>query len=317
MTSAAPSTPIASKLFAFHVSAWVNLHQQLAFEGHPPRGLTISLPEEDRWTSAERQAWESAVAIYRDHTADGFLAMLFDPTLVSMRRALDGLPEEGSPVGVPGIDPVLAKALEQAIAPYRAHFWPDVTRESHAWLAALEPGLRQYGPAIAHELSEIYGVPWPTQPFSVQVSRQASRFGAYTLVDPTVITISSRSPPNRQDAPLESIFHEASHALVDPVMEALHSEFLRQGKTPPQTLWHALLFFTAGEVVRRQLGPSYVPYAYANHLYDNDPEWAAFEPVMRREWTPYLEHRVDLQTALRQLVAGYVPPPAQPGTPAP
>lgn len=220
-------------------------------------------------------------------------------------------------MGVPGIDPALAAALAQAIGPYRAHSWPEVASEAHAWVAALEPALRQHGPAIARELTEIYGAPWPTQPFSVQVSRQASRFGAYTLVDPTVITISSHKLPNREEAPLESVFHEASHALMDPLIDAFHAEFRRQGKTPPQQLWHALLFFTTGEVVRHQLGPSYVPYAYANHLYANDPEWAAFEPVMKREWTPYLEHKVDLQTALRQLVAGYVPPAPQPGTPAP
>jgi hypothetical protein len=60
-----------------------------------------------------------------------------------------------------------------------------------------------------------------------------------------------------------------------------------------------------------------VPYASVNGLYARDPDWAGFEPVMKREWTPYLEHRVELQTALRNLVAGYVPPPSQPGAPAP
>ncbi len=317
MSAAAPSTPDASKLFAFHVSSWINLHHQLSFEAHPPQGFTVKLPDEEHWTPAERQAWDAAVATYREHTAEGFLAMLHDPTEVSLRRALDSVPEEGSLAGLPGMDPTLAAALEQAAGPYRAHYWPEATREAHAWVAAVEPALRQYGPAIARELSEVCGAPWPAQPFSVQVSRHASRFGAYTLVDPTVITVSSHALPNRKEAPLETVFHEASHALMEPLIDALHAEFSRQGKTPSRMLWHALLFFTAGEVVRHQLGPGYVPYAYANGLYANDPEWAAFEPVMKREWTPYLEHKVDLQTALRQLVAGYVPPAPQPRAPAP
>jgi hypothetical protein len=149
------------------------------------------------------------------------------------------------------------------------------------------------------------------------VCRHATRFGAYTLVEPTVITVSSHTPPKRKPAPLETVFHEASHALMAPLMDAFHAEFRRQGKTPPRGLWHALLFFTTGEVVRHQLGPDYVPYAHANGLYARDPEWAVFEPVMRREWTPFLERRVDLQTALRQLVAGYVPPASEPRAPAP
>jgi hypothetical protein len=319
-TAAAPATAANSKLFAFHVSSWVNLHQELYFEARPPQGFTVKLPEEERWTPAERQAWDAAVTTYREHTADGFLAFLSDPTLVSLRRGLDDVPEDGSLAGRPGIDPTLGAALEQALGPYRAHYWPEAAREAHAWVAALEPELNRLGPAIARELSDVYGVPWPAQPFSVQVSRHASRFGAYTLADPgalTVITISSHALPNRKEAPLESVFHEASHAMMDPLAEALLAEFHRQGKTPPRTLWHALLFFTTGEVVRHHLGPGYVPYAYANGLYANDPEWAAFEPVMKREWTPYLEHKVDLQTALHQLVAGYEPPASQPGTPAP
>ncbi|PTL85706.1 hypothetical protein [Vitiosangium sp. GDMCC 1.1324] len=318
--AAASSTATASStasLFAFHVSSWINLHQQLYFEAHPPKGLTVQHPEEDRWTPAERQAWDAAVTTYREHTPEGMFALLSDPTLLSMRWALESVPEDGSLAGRPGIDPTLAAALEQAMSPYRAHYWPEATREAHAWVAALEPQLRQYGQDIARELSEVYRVPWPAQPFSVQVSRHASRFGAYTLVDPTVITVSSHKLSNREEAPLETVFHEASHALVDPMMKALRAEFDRQGKTPSRTLWHALLFFTTGEVVRHHLGPGYVPYASANGLYARDPEWAAFEPVMRKAWTPYLEHQVDLQTALRDLVAGYVPASPGPRAPAP
>jgi hypothetical protein len=316
VSAAAPSTEATPELFAFHVSSWVNLHQQLYFEAHPPP-TGLKRPEEERWTPAERQAWDAAVTTYREHTPASPVAALYDPTLVALRRALDSVPEEGAVSGLPGVDPALAAALEQAAGPYRAHSWQEASRDAHAWLAALEPALRQYGPAIARELSEVYGTPWPSRPFSVQVCQQATRFGAYTLVDPTVITLSSHALPNRKLTPLETAFHEASHALMDPLMDAFHAEFNRQGKTPPRQLWHALLFFTTGEVVRHHLGSDYVPYAHLNGLYAMDPEWAAFEPVMKREWTPYLEHRVDLQTALRQLVAGYVPPASPPRPPAP
>jgi hypothetical protein len=320
----APSTPaVASpaadtpELFAFHVSSWVNLHQQLFFDAHPPPGVTPQLPEEERWTPAERQAWDTAVATYRERTKPGSLTLIFDETLIALRRALDSVPEDGSLSGRPGIDPAFAAALEQAMGPYRAHYWPEVSREAQAWVASLKPALDRSGQAIARELSEVYGVPWPSQPFSVQVCRHAGGFGAYTLVDPTVITLSNRPAPNRQETPLETVFHEASHALNDPLTEALHAEFRLQGKTPPRMLWHALLFFTTGEVVRHHLGADYVPYASLNGLYARNPEWAAFEPVMRAEWTPYLERRVDRETALRKLVAGYLPPELGSRPPAP
>jgi hypothetical protein len=315
--TAAPSTAGTPELFAFHVSSWVNLHQQLFFEAHPPPGVTIRRPEEERWTAAERQAWDSAVAIYRERTTPGSFTLIYDETLIALRRALDAVPEDGALAGRPGIDPAFGAALEQAMGAYRAHYWPETAREAHAWLAALKPALSQSGHAIARELSEVYGVPWPSQPFSVQVCRHAGGLGAYTLVDPTVITLSSQPIPNRQETPLETVFHEASHALMLPLVDAFHAEFRRQGKAPPRMLWHALLFFTTGEVVRHHLGPEYVPYASLNGLYARSPEWAAFEPVMRSEWTPYLERRVDQQTALRKLVAGYVPPASGPRAPVP
>jgi hypothetical protein len=314
--TAAPTSAAPSELFTFHVSSWINLHQQLFFEARPPPG-PLTHPEEEKWTPAERQAWDAAVAAYREHTPENPLAPLYDPGLIALRRGLEDVPEEGSLADLPGVDPALTAALRQAIGPYRAHIWPKTEREARAWVAALEPSLRQSGPAIARELAEVYGAPWPARPFTIQVARYATRFGAYTLVDPAVITVSSHSPPNRKPTPLETVFHEASHELMRPLLDAFHAEFTRQGKPPPRMLWHALLFFTAGEVVRHHLGPDYVPYAHANGLYDRDPEWAAFEPVMRREWIPFLEHKVDLQTALRQLVAGYVPPASAPAAPAP
>lgn len=322
--SEAPSTPATAaftagttELFTFHVSSWVNLYEQLYYEAHPPQGFTGGRPEAERWTPAEQQAWDAAVATFRDRTPEGMFALLSDPTLISARIALNGVPENGSMAGLSGLDPTLAAAMEQAVGVYRAHYFPEEEREARAWLAALEPQLRQHGQDIARELSQAYGVSWPSKPFSVQLTRHASRFGAYTLVDPTVITVSTHKLPNREETPLESVFHEASHAMVDPLADSLLAEFNRQGKKPSRTLWHAVLFFTTGEVVRHHLGEGYVPYASLNGLYARDPDWAGFEPVMKREWTPYLERRMDLQTAIRNLVAGYVPAATPPGPPTP
>ncbi len=91
---------------------------------------------------------------------------------------------------------------------------------------------------------------------------------------PPLVTVSSRHDGNQGPAALEAVFHEASHVLVGGLMRQLEDAFRARGEDAPATLWHALLFFTTGEVLRRQLPEGYVPYAYARSLYARDPTWA-------------------------------------------
>lgn len=93
------------------------------------------------------------------------------------------------------------------------------------------------------------------------------------------------------------VFHEASHALVAEIEAGLLRAAAAVEKPVPPRLWHALLFFTTGELVARRL-PGYVPYAVANGLYARSPEMASFERAMRAEWLPYLDGKIDFDAAL-------------------
>jgi hypothetical protein len=72
----------------------------------------------------------------------------------------------------------------------------------------------------------------------------------------------------------------------------------------PRNLWHALIFYTTGELVRRELGMSgdarYLPYAYRFDVYSKgmDKDRAALE----RDWQPWLDGKVPFEEALRNLV---------------
>ncbi len=289
----------AAPLFEFHVGKWLNLHQLLY-------ARTSRWGPERAETEPEDAAWLAALDHYRtgfDHRS--FLALLDDPVLAPINRTLSQIGD--GPLR--GLDPVLTGHLERAGASYE-RIWPADRERNREWIAALEPALARHGDALARALATAYGAPWPDQPIRVDVSIHAGPVGAYTVLDPPHVTITSSSPQYRGDAALEMIFHEASHALVDPLVAKLAAECARQGKPVPAQLWHALLFYTTGEAVRRRLGPSYVPYADKNGLWARG--FADVERPIKQHWPRYMDGSIDLDTALARLVASLPaasPPP--------
>jgi hypothetical protein len=115
--------------------------------------------------------------------------------------------------------------------------------------------------------------------------------------------MSSSHPGGQGWAAAESVFHEASHALVDPVEKAFDREAQAAAKQLPD-LWHAALFYLTGEVVRQALaerGVAYVPYVYANGLFER--AWPQMREPLEQSWRPYVDGQVALDAAVRQVVA--------------
>ena len=87
-------------------------------------------------------------------------------------------------------------------------------------------------------------------------------------------------------------------------MKAINEECAAQKVRAPRNLWHALIFYTTGELVRRELGMAgdahYMPYAYRFDVYAKgmDKDRAALE----RDWQPWLDGKVPFEDALRNLV---------------
>lgn len=244
-------------------------------------------------------AWVAAVAYYKQRFGErGGMGLFFDEELIDINRKLSAL---GSALRPDGVDQELARHLTAA-AGVALRDWPAQHRANQAWIGALSPLLERHGHALAEGLAAAYQSPWPKEPIRVDVAPVAGPFGAYTVTGPVHITISSTDPACAGDAALEMIFHEASHALVDPIEKKLAAEAAKRGKKPPRDLWHAVVFYTTGEIVRRRLGPGYVPHATRNGLWARG--WTGFEAALKRDFQPYLEGRTTLDAAVAALVAG-------------
>ncbi len=137
--------------------------------------------------------------------------------------------------------------------------------------------------------AKLYETPWFTQPVRVDVVRVTSREGAFTSIDPppAYITIASGNPNMTGWMAAEVLFHEASHALVMPLIQAFGVQLKAQGKTS-RDLWHVALFYLTGEVVRQTLEARnirYEPYLYKTGLFDR--AWPQYKVAIETHWKPY------------------------------
>lgn len=68
---------------------------------------------------------------------------------------------------------------------------------------------------------------------------------------------------------------------------------------PRRDLWHAVIFYTTGELVRREL-PGYVPYAFKNGLWKR--AWPMYLGPLERDWQPYLDGKSSFHAVIAALV---------------
>ena len=285
---------VATPLFELRTGFWVSLHHHLrgearrlpvALEGKLPRD-----PDPATLPADERAAWEASLTAYGRTMAKRDL--LFGDEMVEIKNALADLQDASGLSTLRGrFDDEALDALERAAPVYRALLWPEHERKARAWIAEMSPLVARYGPAIAPRLAALYDTSWGTIP--VEVLPEAGAVDAYTSANPTRISISCQNPELVGFPALEILFHESSHGWD--LRNPLASEAYRSGVTIPDNLWHAVLFYLAGEVVRSELEragtPGYVLYVDAQGLWKQEweglrePIAAACDPWLRGERT--------------------------------
>jgi hypothetical protein len=199
--------------------------------------------------------------------------------------------------------------LEAAGHVYRAHQWPEHDRANRAWIARVAPLVREQGLGLAQRLADIYQTKWPLEKIRVDVTAFANWAGAYTTLDPLRLTISSTDSRNQGSEALEVLFHEASHGIAEPVQQAIARECRQRDKPIPRDLWHALIFYTTGEVIKPVMtaqeggaaDAEYTPYAVRERLYQRG--WDDYLKLLTRFWQPYLDGYATYDDAIARMVS--------------
>jgi hypothetical protein len=341
-------------VFELHSGFWLNLHHRLYDEARQQRSATssantttgksgkpvlqIAPGAKITLSAAEQRAWGQAVAYYAANYADKDL--LFSTELVLLKNQLgdfetcdelSGAKKKSCDAGLPG---KLTQILELAAPVYRAHRWPMDDRANRAWIKRVSPLVREQGVGLSHRLADIYQTRWPAERIRVDVTAIANWAGAYTTLDPLRVTIASTDERNQGAAALEVLFHEASHGIATPVELAIARECRQRDKPIPRDLWHALIFYTTGEVVKPVLDAQvngsqntpndvmpggsenksapdassqssqdfeYMPYAKREGLYQRG--WENYLTLLTSYWQPYLDGRTTFDDAIAHMVS--------------
>lgn len=296
-----PDDPVATTdRFVFHSRFPLNLHDgliraALAREAPDSACLRGLAPE-------EREGWDRAVARYRDSftaTEDRRLPVLVRLHLAGLadqlRRPLEPMPEE------------VERALADGAAAYRACWWSRDDAANRRWIDALLPMLDDVEAEVSARLAAAYQTEWLGSRIPVDVVPYVSRQGAHTIRPPHIL-ITSSGTNHQGRAALEAIFHEASHTIIGPragePSRRLQEVAEGLGVAVPSDLWHVVLFYTTGEIVRdviaERYGEEYQQYLYATGLFERG--WPELRHPIERWWKPYLDGSLQLTDAVEGLL---------------
>lgn len=296
--------------FAFHSDLQTNLNDALVIAGRDREAGRAELFKSgeakacfDELAPSQRAGWNLAVDYY---------ARIVSPAGWDQRQqfllriALAGLAEDLDERASGYLE--LAEHMRGAAEPaYRACWWDIQHTANQAWIDGLHPQIEQHGEAVAQRLEALYGTALHGLPLRVDVVAHAPPVGANTIwLNPEGghILVSS----GIEDAlALEIMFHEASHTLVsygrgDPLPLALEAAAQTTGVELPRDLWHVVMFYLTGEVMREVLGEAYTPYMVTQGLWDG--RWGGYRNAIEAALPDYLEGDVSLDQAAVSLLAG-------------
>jgi hypothetical protein len=283
--------------FDFHNGFWTNLHHFLLQQ-------SIETTEGEPLPIAEKATWTEAVHFYR---------LRFDGKdrlgreMEAIKNSIEDH-EGGANLAAAGLDPELRSTIEKAAPVYRAHWWPEHSKINAAWIAAETPLVEKYGPTIIPRLAAAYATPWPDSPIRVDVVWYGKRVTSYTTLFPTRTVICTGDPRSAGLDGLEILFHEASHGLVAKLQKAISADARKEGKLlPRQDLWHAMLFYTTGEIVAGAVAkeaPGHLPYATSEGLWERS--WPGYPQIFEKEWKPWMSGERGFDESVRKVVDAVV-----------
>jgi hypothetical protein len=225
---------------------------------------------------------------------------VFDRRLLTIKTKLGDL-EDNPSLPPNAIEDSVALMLAAAAPAYRALWWPRHDAANRAWAAAIMPLLAQHGPVLARAVASAFREEWSPFLIRVDLSAYASWAGAYTSLYPDRITVSTLDPDYRDGSALEMLFHESLHTYADSVAASLAHASAAAHVALPRDLVHALIFYTAGALTQRELGPAYTPYPFRLGIWMRG-SFPRYLPIIRDEWQPYLDGRRSFNSAISSLV---------------
>ena len=307
-----PAAPASAQTAIFRFESdefWLNLHKYLYVLGRAQnksvdanREAVAGAPADaDRGlaslTESERKTWADAVSTY----AQGLSRRepIFDRDLAVLEGRLADIDDARLVEGA-NVDASLRAVLEGAAPVYRKAWWPSHVAANHAWVSSTEQLLKAQGPAVLQFITRAYGLPWPAGGYPVHVVHYALWAGAYSTYGDLLVVSSNSGAGMSGWGGLETVFHEGMHTWDDAIAGVLNAQVQGTGRELARNLSHAIVFYTAGEAVRRVAPAGYVPLADATGAWQRG--MTDLKLAVEEIWLPYLNGSGTRDTALASLV---------------
>lgn len=301
LSGPACAAPDSRVQFEFHSSFLLNLHHFLYDSATRGKKRGPSAQWQHVRTPADRIALEEAAAFYARNYLDS--ALLGD----EMNQIKVALSVEDTRQSVRGLalPAALSAVLERAAPAYARTIWPVHERANRLWIrqtAALDTA---FGEQIEGTIERQLRRAFPARIRVDAVFDTGTYEGAYTSDQPQQAIIPSNRADYQGFAALEMLYHEATHTgVIDSVVEALDARLKVTGRSSESMLWHAVHFYTVGEVVKdvlkQRANIAYLPYADQGGLFNR--AWGDFVPLLSTIWRPYLEGQSTFEDAANAMV---------------
>jgi hypothetical protein len=295
-----------SPIFNFYDDEfWLNLHHFLYVLGRAEnktrdssRAAVSGAPADQQQGMAllkphEQALWKDAVRQYAAGPSKRDL--VFDDDLSAITVALARARNAKS---LAGVDPSIAELLMRAAPVYRKAWWSRHRAANKAWRADIQSLVKKHGVPVLSFITNAYHMEWSARGYDVHISAYCNWAGAYSTTG-NLLVVSSLYEANHGTNGLETVFHEGMHQWDDLVDVALKQHGSRAEKRVPDKLSHALIFFTAGEAVRRVI-PEHIPYADKSGVWQRG--MTRERDVLNEIWKPYLDGRGTRDEALAELI---------------
>ena len=302
----APKSP--ETIFIFHTDEfWLNLHHFLYVlaradnkERDTAREAVSGAPADQerglaKLNAKEQETWRKAVAWYAAGPAKKDI--VFNDPLPTITNALVSAGDAKSLNGS-NVDPAFITILETVGPIYRKAWWKQHHEANRKWEKMTQALVDRHGATVLGFITNAYKLQWPATGFHVHVSGYSNWAGAYSTTG-NLLVLSSQSPSLQDAYAFETIFHEGMHQWDDQIFDALRAEAIKLNKFFPRGLSHSLIFFTAGDAVRRVI-PGHIPYADKFGVWQRGLE--QFKTALEQTWKPYLDGHGTREEAFAELI---------------
>lgn len=300
--------PVQADQFAFRSGFWNNLHHFLYVLGRDRNGTpdrtrdaVVNAPKDlDGFAArsdAERATWNAAIDFY----AGGLSKKdaVFDEDLFTVTKILASAPDDVDLTTLK-LDPRLVAVLQKAAPVYRAVWWARHSGRNTERQKEYQELIDKYGRRAVARLTSLYGTTWPSRPRIIDLVAYANWAGAYSTSGP-LIEVASVYENTGGAIGLEILLHESSHQWDEEILRRVSAIAARQQKKVPDTLTHALIWYTSGTVVS-ELVPGHVPYAEKYALW-NRGGLTELKPLLDKHWRPYLQGKGTFDEAIAAFFA--------------